>query len=88
MKTRLVATALFLLTHVSSFACEVCEKRQPKALRGITHGAGPQSNWDYLIIAVVTLIVLLSLIYSVKYLIRPGEKHQEHIKHTILNTPG
>jgi formate hydrogenlyase subunit 3/multisubunit Na+/H+ antiporter MnhD subunit len=87
MKTRSIAIALLLLTHASALACSVCEKQQPKVLRGITHGAGPQSNWDYLIIAIVVIIALISLVYSIKYILQPGERQKEHIKYIILNNP-
>jgi len=74
-----------LLIHASAWACEVCEKQQPKITRGITHGAGPQSNWDWVIIGVITAITIATFIYSLKYLIRPGEKDSNHIKVSILN---
>lgn len=83
MKRIVIAFALAVGPTVS-FACEVCQKRQPKPLRGITHGAGPDSNWDYLIIALVAAIVVVSLVYSVKWLIRPGERDAAHIKNSIL----
>jgi len=66
-------------------ACPVCDKQQPKVLRGITHGTGPDSQWDYVIIAITVLIVLLSLFYSVKWILRPGEKSESHIKNLIIN---
>ena len=40
-----------LLLAWAAIACPVCEKQQPKILQGITHGSGPQSNWDYIIIS-------------------------------------
>lgn len=66
-------------------ACPACSKQQPKITQGITHGAGPQSNWDWVIIAIITVITLLTLVYSLKYLIKPGEKNDNHIKRSILN---
>lgn len=66
-------------------ACPVCEKNQPALLKGITHGAGPDSQWDYLIIFIMTGIVLGTLLVSLKYLIRPGEKNSRHIKNLVLN---
>jgi len=66
-------------------ACPVCDKQQPKVLRGITHGTGPDSQWDYVIIAITVIIVLLSLFYSVKWILRPGEKSANHIKNLIIN---
>jgi hypothetical protein len=65
--------------------CPACEEAQPRILRGITHGAGPQSQWDYLIVWVTVIITVLTLYYSVKWLIRPGEKSDNHIKNFILN---
>ena len=76
--------ALFAL-NTMAFACPVCEKQQPKIMRGITHGAGPQSNWDWVIISVISLITILTFIFSLKYLIKPGEKNNNHIKQIILN---
>lgn len=85
-KLKIVTTISFLfISGISAFACPVCEKQQPEITRGLTHGAGPQSNWDWVIIAVMTLITVLTLIYSVKYLIKPGEKNENHIKQSILS---
>lgn len=68
-----------------ALACSVCEKQQPKILRGITHGAGPQGRFDYVIIWIMVVITMATLYYSIKWLIRPGEKNKEHIKRFILN---
>lgn len=75
----------FIAIHFNSLACEVCKKQQPKVLSGITHGAGPGSDWDYLVVGFMVLIVAISLFYSIKWIIHPGEKESEHIKHSILN---
>ena len=86
MKMRkLLLLSSFTLIHIASVACEVCKKQQPKALRGITHGAGPQSDWDYVVVWLTVLIVVVSLFYSIKWIIYPGEKEREHIKNSILN---
>ncbi|MES2003441.1 MAG: hypothetical protein V4450_02885 [Bacteroidota bacterium] len=66
-------------------ACTVCEKQQPKILRGITHGTGPESNWDLLIVSVAVVIVLFTLFFSIKWLFFPGEQSTGHIKRCILN---
>lgn len=71
--------------HASALACPACQKQQPRLLRGITHGAGPDSGWDYIILTVALLIFLFTLFYSVKWLIRPGEAAPNHIKYFILN---
>ncbi|MEO8795361.1 MAG: hypothetical protein ABI390_07815 [Daejeonella sp.] len=68
-----------------SMACPACEKQQPKLFKGITHGTGPDSQWDYLIVTLILIIVLITLFYSVKWIIRPGEKSTTHIKYFILN---
>lgn len=85
MKKRALITGLFTLVSLFSFACPVCEKQQPRLLRGITHGAGPQSNWDWLIVGLITAITLLTLVFSVKQLLKPGELNNDHIKHSIID---
>jgi len=73
-----------MLMYAAAHACPACEKAQPRMLRGITHGAGPDSRWDYLIVLLAVIITLLTLFYSVKWLIRPGERSATHIKHSIF----
>jgi hypothetical protein len=77
--------ACLLFDTLWSFACAVCERTQPKLLRGITHGAGPESKWDYVIVWVAIVIVAAALLFSVKWLVRPGERSGSHIKRFILN---
>lgn len=82
---KLVLTIAFAATSFWSIACDVCERQQPKLLRGITHGAGPESRWDYLIVAGMAAVVVVTLFFSVKWLVRPGEQSAQHIKRSILN---
>jgi hypothetical protein len=80
---------LFLLCagsiRLSTLACPACEKQQPGLLRGLAHGAGPGSTWEYLLLTLALLIFLFTLLYSIKWLIRPGEAATNHIKYFILN---
>jgi len=88
MKNKLMLSCLTLLALIANtmlWSCPLCEKQQPELTRGITHGTGPQSNWDWVIIAIISLITLFTLIASLKYLIKPGEKNSNHIKQSILN---
>lgn len=66
-------------------ACPLCERNQPKILRGIVHGGGPETKWDYWIVCAMLAVVVVTLVFSVKWLIRPGEKSETHIKRAILN---
>lgn len=68
-----------------AFACPVCQRNQPKIIRGIVHGSGPDSNWDYVSIWITILIAVIALFFSVKWIIKPGEKNSDHIKYSILN---
>ncbi len=83
--------ALFLLTSLCLIpggvvlACDVCQRQQPKFLGGITHGAGPQNDWDYVIVAAMVLIAFISLVYAVWWTFKPGEKDKKHIKYSIFN---
>ena len=80
-----IISVLLTLFSVVIYACPVCEKQQPKILRGIAHGAGPDSNIDYAIVFVMSIIVLITLFYYVKYIVKPKENEDNHIKRTIIN---
>lgn len=85
-KPALVLFALLLMQpSVKVFACEICKSRQPKLLRNLAHGAGPQGQWDYFILYGAIAIVLLTLAMGIKYLVRPGEKSPDHAKYQIFN---
>jgi len=84
MRKILLSIAL-LLNAIYIIACPVCERNQPRVLKSITHGAGPESRWDYVIVWVTVAIVLGTFFFSVKWLIRPGETSDRHIKRFILN---
>ena len=82
---KIISVAAMLVINMSAFACPMCEKQQPKILRGVVHGGVPQSNWDYVIVWAVAILTVITLFYSIKWLVRPGEKQSNHIKYTILN---
>jgi uncharacterized protein HemY len=84
MRKKLLAALILIGGSFPALACSVCEKQQPKILQGVTHGTGPQSQWDLLIISIVAAIVVFTLYFSVKWLIRPGETSPGHIKRAIL----
>lgn len=66
-------------------ACDVCQKQQPRILKNITHGAGPQGQEDYIIIISAAIIVIVTLFLSIKYLVKPGEKSPDHVKNMIID---
>lgn len=66
------------------FACDVCQKKQPELLKGITHGTGPQGNIDYILIWSAVVIVAVTLFLSVKYLVKPDESAAGHIKNIVI----
>lgn len=69
---------------VTGWACDACQKQQPAFTRGITHGAGPAGNADWIIVIAMVAVSLVTLFLSARYLVRPGEKHKSHIKHSIF----
>ena len=77
--------SVLLFSFAAAHACPVCERNKPEILKGITHGSGPESNWDYLIVSVIAVLALVSLFYSVKWLINPNEKNPDHIKYSLFN---
>lgn len=80
-----VLMALLLIKNIQAIACEACKKQQPKLLQGVTHGGGPDSNWDYVIVAVMVVVTLYILVATVRCMLRPAEKDMQHIKRIILN---
>lgn len=85
MKRKISIAATLVLFAGYSFACPVCKKQQPDILKGVAHGSGPQNEWDYIIVIIAMIIVIVTLYYSVKWILRPGEKERKHIKYSILN---
>lgn len=88
MKKRLIfiiSSFIAFLFAVPAMACEVCQDQQPRVLRNITHGAGPQGNIDYIITISAAIIVGLTLIYTIKYLVKPEEKSPDHVKNMIID---
>jgi hypothetical protein len=81
----ILITGIICLYSLPVMACDACKKQQPAFLQGITHGSGPDSNWDYLIISVMTAITLYSLYATMKCIFQPSEKDSQHIKRIILN---
>lgn len=84
MKTKFYISLTMFLYCTLSLACPVCEEREPALTRGLTHGATPDSNWDWVIVTVIAFLTLLSFFYSLKFLIKPSENQKNHIKNTIL----
>lgn len=80
-----ISSLILLSISATNYACPVCERQQPKALQGIGHGVGPQDRLDYFIVGIAVLMVILTVFFSLAFLLRPGEKSQGHIKRFILN---
>lgn len=76
---------LLLISRFTALACNVCEKQQPRILKGVTHGGGPESNWDYVIVITTAILVICTLFFSIKWLVKPNEQGSDHIKRTVLN---
>lgn len=86
MKTiKNTAIFFFLLVVNFAFACDACKLQQPKVTRDFTHGVGPRGDFDWIIVAVIAVITILTFVYSLKFLVKPGEKEQNHIKNSIFN---
>ena len=79
------AVVLFLFIVNFAFACDACKLQQPAVTREFTHGVGPRGDYDWIIVAVIAVITVLTFVYSLKFLVYPGEKSQDHIKNSILN---
>jgi hypothetical protein len=82
----LLVTISVLGIHSKAMACDACKAQQPRFLQGITHGAGPSSNWDYVVVSIMVIITLYSFYAMIKCLTKPAEKNHEGIKSIILNS--
>ncbi len=87
MTKKLMLAFAFCMLQITNYACPVCERNKPKILQGITHGSNPDSKWDYVIVIGMIIIALATLFYSIKWLIQPNEKNNNHIKYSFLNEP-
>ncbi len=87
MKRFFILLIAFLVSGSATLACDVCGAGtvQPEFLREWTHGTTPNGNLDYVIVGAMLVIVLFTLVFSIKFLVRPGEKNSDHIKRIILN---
>lgn len=76
----IAVTLSFFFIHNSLFAQWFCEK-----LPATGTGGSSNSNalMDSIIIGVSIIIVLFTLIMSIKYLFKPGEKDPNHIKNIV-----
>jgi uncharacterized BrkB/YihY/UPF0761 family membrane protein len=81
---RIALSLVGFFQFFTAIACDVCQNNQPKGLENISHGAGPDSQWDMVIIWTAAIIVGLTLIFSLKYLIKPNEKAKDHIKNIVI----
>jgi len=68
MKKTILATMISLGITSSTLACELCKSQQPKVLRELAHGMGPQGAVDYLIVWTGVAVVILALITTLYFL--------------------
>ena len=79
-----IAVLILVFNQVLVFACDACKIQQPKITQNFTHGTGPTSQLDWLIVGLIAAITLGTLFFSLKYLFKPGEKNKNHIKNSVL----
>lgn len=85
VKILLIISLLMFGASLSLMACDVCQSQQPKITQNITHGAGPQAQTDFIIIAIAIVIVLITFVLSLKFLWKPGEHSSSHIKRIVID---
>lgn len=84
MKKIWYLTLLQIINFKILLGCPVCDRNHSKASRIMSHGQQANSEWDYLIVWGVALIVMIALYLTIKYLVWPGEREKTHIKRSIL----
>ena len=80
LKAILATVILFFFVQTSLFAQLLCETEP-----ATTDGNLQNSNrmLDAIIIGISVMIVLFTLVMSIKYLFKPGENNPEHIKNIV-----
>ena len=82
---KILCLLILIAAGLTSYACPVCERAKAKILFGsLSHGALPVSNWEYVAVWIIIASVVLTLFYSIKWLIKPSENNKDHIKYSIL----
>ncbi len=83
---KIITFVVLIITSVYAAACPVCDRNDTKEFKLInTHGAEPESSWDYLIVIAITILAIVTLFYTIKWLRKPNEKNNDHIKYQFLN---
>ena len=70
---KIIVSLLLICTGIISRACPACEAAQPRVLKGLIHGSGPTSNWDYVAGIVTLLIVIFVLFFLVLEIISDSQ---------------
>ncbi len=80
MKKITALIAIFFFFQSSLFAQLFCEKVPATGGENIEN---THAFTDTIIIGIAVIIVLFTLIMSIKYLFLPGEKNSDHIKNIV-----
>lgn len=85
LSTLLFIVLLVVTANLGTYACEACNQNQPKLLRNITHGSGPQSYWDYFVVIIMVAITIYTLFATIRCFVNnKTEGKYKDIKNTIL----
>ena len=60
------------------------KKGGTEIMHDMSHMAGPQAAWEYVLVAVAVIIVGWVFYLAFKYTLKPGEEQADHIKRRIL----
>jgi hypothetical protein len=82
---KLTSLTICFLSFLAAIACPVCDRNKKTALDKLSHGATADGTWDYIIVGAITLIALVTLFLSIKWLIKPNEDNKDHIKYLFIN---
>lgn len=80
-----IAIILLSIASKALMACDLCKRNQPEMLKEITHGEGPSGSIDYIISWTAVVIVGITLLLSIKYLVKPNEQNKNHIKNIVID---
>lgn len=86
-KLKYILGILFMFVAPIIWACPVCDRQKANQVTfGLSHGAGlgPDSIWGWVVVVGMIIITLLTLIFSIKYFIKPDNEKADRFKKSIF----
>lgn len=86
LKLKYFIGGIFILITQVALSCPVCDREKANQVTlGLSHGAGPDHNWEWLVVAGMAGITLFALFLAIKYFIKPDNAKTNEFKKSIFS---